>query len=142
MKAQAARACIVAGYKGSYNRIQAAPDYFLVKKAQASNEPYYLKDLKRRALDLHIDIDTFPRWDDWKQDITRDHPPKHKCASVPRIVDPECVQYEHEYWCNGWGADISSIESFVCVPDSMKATEEFQTVDLISMYLETCRPED
>jgi hypothetical protein len=51
MKAQAARACMVAGYKNAYDRINPTPDWFLVNQAErlASTTPYYLEDLKQRA---------------------------------------------------------------------------------------------
>jgi hypothetical protein len=54
----------------SYDRIQAAPDYYLVKEAQAGDNPYYLKDPQRRAMEIHIDIDTLPRHGGRKRYIT------------------------------------------------------------------------
>lgn len=142
MKAQAARACIVADYKESYNRIQATPDYYLVKEAQASHNPYYLEDLKRRAMEMHIDIDTLPPHGGWKRYITRQHPPKRRSTVIPAMAGPRWLSIENEFWYDGHGADISPIELFVSVPDSMKPNEEFPNVNLEIMYLEASRPEE
>jgi len=139
MKAQASRACIVADYKKIYDRIQAALDY-LVKEAQASDNPYYLKDLQRRAMEMHIDIDTLPRHSDWKWHITRKHLPKRRSTVIPAMVGLRWVSIENEFWYDDHGADISFIRLFVSVPDSMRPTEEFPNVNLETMYLEARRP--
>lgn len=142
MKAEAARACIVADYKESHNRIQAMPDYFLVKEAPASHTPYYLGDLKRRAMERHTEIDKLPSQDDWKRYITRQRPPKRRSTVVPAMAGPSWVTFENEFWYDGHGADISFIELFVSVPDLMKPNEEFPNVNLELIYLEASRPEE
>lgn len=76
MRTQAARACIVADYKESYVRIGATPDCFLIKEAEASTNPCYLEDLRRRVEEEGVRIQTECELDDWenrsKGIITRD----------------------------------------------------------------------
>jgi hypothetical protein len=136
MKAQAARACNVVDYKESYDRIQAAPDYCLVKEAHTSDNPYYLKDLQRRAMETHIDIDTLPRHGGWKRYTTRKHPPKRRSTMIPAMVKPRRVSIKNKFWYDGYDADISFIELFVSIPDSMKPTEGFPNVNFETMFLE------
>jgi hypothetical protein len=71
MKQQAGRACIVADYKESYDKIKPDPDYYLVEetRTRAGTNPYYLEDLLRRAEQMGIDTSVVP--DDWDREWKR-----------------------------------------------------------------------
>jgi hypothetical protein len=98
MKAQAARVCTVADYKEGYNRIRATPGYFLVKEAQASPNPYYLEDHRRRAREMHIDVETVPSHDSWKRYITRQNPPRQRVTLIPAMAERRWVSVFESSW--------------------------------------------
>jgi hypothetical protein len=120
MKPQAARACIIANYQDAYNRIQAIPDIFLVEEARISPNPYYLSDLVRKAAQMGIGVSTVPDHGGWKRYITRSHPMERRDTVVNDSVSPSSVGYEDENLYNGIGANLSTIELFVCVPPEIR----------------------
>ncbi|PVH82850.1 hypothetical protein DL98DRAFT_652856 [Cadophora sp. DSE1049] len=68
---QAARASIVADYREAFVRIWAIPDFALVREAEGSGNRFYEDDVKRRAGEMGVDVETRPRWEGWKEGITR-----------------------------------------------------------------------
>ncbi|KAL4944050.1 hypothetical protein BDV06DRAFT_220627 [Aspergillus oleicola] len=146
MKAQAARACIAANYKDSYQRINPTPDYFLVEQArnQADATPFYLEDLLRRAKEMGIDVEEEPCIDKrWK--LIEGHVLTYwRAFMVPPGASLDCTVDESEYWqnCNGHGVDLSGLELFVSVPEELreKARRDGRRLDLRHVYLQACRP--
>jgi hypothetical protein len=58
---------------------------------------------------------------------------------VSNSVPPSSVGCEDEYLYNGIGANLSTIELFVCVPPDIRNAGP---VDLQEVYLKTCRPSE
>ncbi|KAL4863143.1 hypothetical protein BDV12DRAFT_177837 [Aspergillus spectabilis] len=142
MKAQAARACMVANYQEVYDRINVTPDWFLVDQAKrlADTTPYYLEDLQRRAEQIGIDLTEDPRIGDRWKIIEDQFMINWRPFILPVEVTPDQMANEDDYFENydGYGLDLTKLELYVCSSDQLKQRYG-EAVDLLSIYQQALR---
>ncbi|KAL4869539.1 hypothetical protein BDV12DRAFT_167574 [Aspergillus spectabilis] len=140
MKAQAARACIMADYEDAYKRINPTPDWFLVEQARRreATTPFYLEDLLRRAEEMGVDVSEDPGYpDEWK--IWEERPVIFWRSSLVRNeVSPSSLVGDWDYnkIYDDFGVDMSPLEVFVSASDELRARakSEGRVLDLTHMY--------
>ncbi|KAL4863496.1 hypothetical protein BDV12DRAFT_202034 [Aspergillus spectabilis] len=140
MKAQAARACIIADHQGAYERINPTPDWFLVEAARrrAAATPFYHQDLQRRAQEMGIDLSEYPiDRDEWKlwEESERRWP---RATFLSNNVSPtnlldDWITYR---LYDDQGVDMSQLELFVSASDELNAQARSSKdgLNLKSMY--------
>jgi hypothetical protein len=147
MASQAARACMVAGYKEEYRRINPTPDYVLVdaarQKADADGDPFYHEDILRRAREMGIDVSKPPHLDE-RFKVLDEWGLRRRPWMPPMEVSPDWVlgcqwdpDWSHEY--NGIGCNMGSLELFVHLPEELKRGGYGYSVYLTDMYQKACR---
>ncbi|KAL4879467.1 hypothetical protein BJY04DRAFT_220063 [Aspergillus karnatakaensis] len=143
MKAQAARACMVANYRESYDRINPTPDWFLVDQAEklADTRPYYLEDLQRRAEQMGIDVTEYPDMDDRWKIIEDRFLINWRPIILPAQATPEQMADDSECFRNyhGYGVDLTMLELYVCSSDEVKRQSNGDALVLTSLYQQASR---
>ncbi|KAL2802269.1 hypothetical protein BJX63DRAFT_438041 [Aspergillus granulosus] len=144
MKAQAARACILADYEDAHKRINPTPDWFLVEQAkrQAATTPYYLEDLLRREEQMGVDLSETPGYqDEWK--VWEEHHVKFWRAFMVRDEASPQSLVDYSDYCqiyDGNGVDLSQLEVFVSVPDELRTRAKNEGVLVLTDMYRQARP--
>lgn len=138
MKPAAARACIVADYQFTYDRIDPDPDPFLLREARDSTNPHYLQDIERKVsqLDDTSIMEHDGSYEGWKTVTRKGMFEKTSSYLYENVTNYSAVME------SGWGmpydgvvADMSDVELFVCAPEELRHLEkEFNHVDLRQVY--------
>ena len=140
MKPQIARAAIVKDDQGLYDCPDITPNYYIVREARASPNPYYLADLLARAARFNIDVTSQPQGLDWRA-YTRSDDMELATTLLYNSISEDSVfsnvQVDHIY--DGIRADISQIELFVCSPESMRPKDK-DPIDLTVLYHNASNP--
>lgn len=118
MKLQAARACIVANYQPSFESIDPPHDSALVKEAQQSPNPFFLKHLQaKEAQGDTTGEDYESAW--WKFFTIKDA----LNPSTPFIsgkLDASSIGTTQRGIYDGVQADMSDVQVSICTPEEVK----------------------
>jgi hypothetical protein len=118
MELQAARACIVANYQGSFEKIDPPHDSALVKEAQASPNPFFLKHPQaKEAQGVTTGEDYGHAY--WKFYTIKDA----LSASTSTILgelDASSIETTQDWIYDGVEAEISNVHVSICTPEEVK----------------------
>ncbi|KEQ76411.1 hypothetical protein M436DRAFT_38504 [Aureobasidium namibiae CBS 147.97] len=118
MKLQAARACIVADYQRSFEIIDPPHDSALVKEAQVSLNPFYLKYLQAKEVQgdtTRKDYDV-----EWWKYYTTKHALMPSPSSVYGKLNASSIGTTQTWIYDGVEADMSDVEVQICTPEEVK----------------------
>jgi len=118
MKLQAARACIVADYQGSFEIIDPPHDSALVKEAQVSRNPFYLEYLQAKEAqgDTTGEDHDFEYW----KYYTIKNALKPSPSSVYGKLNASSIGTTRPWIYDGVEADMSDVEVQICTPEEVK----------------------
>jgi len=132
---QAAHACIVADYQKSFDLIDAPFDRVLLKEAQGSGNPHYLREMERKAALASVDLkDTQYSSDEWKCHLLQHTLFEKSGSRLLKGLGPEDMNTGWESIYSMMGPDASDIELNVCVPDDMRTADRPKLVEIDDFY--------
>jgi hypothetical protein len=114
MKLQAARACIVANYQSSFEQIDPPHDFYLVKEAQASPNPFFLKHLQAKE----AQGDTTGKYDhfQWWKSCTIKDALQPSSPTIYGELDSLFIGTTQEWIYDGIEANMSHVQVSICAP--------------------------
>jgi hypothetical protein len=118
MKLQAARACIVANYQPTFEKIDPPHDSALVKEAQESPNPFFLKYLQAKGAQGDTTGEDH-EYAYWKFLTIKDA----LMPSTPTILgelDASSIETTQSWIYDGVWANISDVEVNICTPEEVK----------------------
>jgi hypothetical protein len=118
MKLQAARACIVANYQPSFEKIDPPHDSALVQEAQASPNPFFLKHLQAKEAQGDTTGKDYGH-EYWKFYTIKDA----LSPSTPTILselDASSIETTQDWVYDGTQAEISHVHVSICTPEEVK----------------------
>jgi hypothetical protein len=118
MKLQAARACIVANYQPSFETIDPPHDIALVKEAQESPNPFFLKYLQAKGAQGDTTGEDH-EYAYWKFLTIKDA----LMPSTPTIrgeLKASSIETTQSWIYDGVWANISDVEVSICTPEEVK----------------------
>jgi hypothetical protein len=118
MKLQAARACIVANYQPSFEKIDPPYDSAFVKEAQASPNPFFLKYLQAKEAQGDTTGDDYG-YAYWKfytiKDLLR-----ASSSTILSELDASSIETTQDWIYDGAQAEISHVHVSICTPEEEK----------------------
>jgi hypothetical protein len=118
MKLQAARACIVANYQPSFEKIDPPHDSALVKEAQASPNPFFLKHLQAKEAQGDTTGDDYG-YAYWKFYTIKDALGASSSTILDEL-DASSIETSQDWIYDGAQAEISHVHVSICTPEEVK----------------------
>ncbi|THY07456.1 hypothetical protein D6D02_07229 [Aureobasidium pullulans] len=118
MKLQAARACIVANYQRSFEKIDPPHDSALVQEAQESRNPFFLKHLQ--AKEAQGDTTGEDHGSEYWKYFTIKHALKPSTPTILGELNASSIGTTQTWIYDGVEAEMSNVEVSICTPEEVK----------------------
>ncbi|THX56761.1 hypothetical protein D6D11_03400 [Aureobasidium pullulans] len=118
MKLHAARACIVANYQSSFEKIDPPHDSALVQEARESPNPFFLKHL--RAKEAQGDTTGQDHGSEYWKYFTIKHALKPSTPTILDELNASSIGTTQTWIYDGVEAEMSNVEVSICTPEEVK----------------------